>query len=244
MRTEFEDNRRELNKGDILKFPGLECTVDECIGKGSNAIVYLGHYADHQMKELRHRILIKELYPFDGEGKIYRNAEGVLTIEPSAREFYEIHKESYLNGNRFHLCLLADNPGELDSHINTFEYHNTLYSVLEFTGGRSILQELEKETALSLERIVRWMKGILNVLKVFHESGYLHLDISLDNILLTGEGEKERITLIDYNSIVSLEKVHGEGDIILSAKKGYEYAASEILRADRKKSDHGQISIL
>lgn len=235
MRTEFEDNRRELNEGDILKFPGLECTVDECIGKGSNAIVYLGHYADHQMKDLQHRILIKELYPFDGEGKIYRNAEGVLTIGPSAREFYEIHKESYLNGNRFHLCLLADNPGELDSHINTFEYHNTLYSVLEFTGGRSILQELEKETALSLERIVRWMKGILNVLKVFHESGYLHLDISLDNILLTGEGEKERITLIDYNSIVSLEEVHGEGDIILSAKKGYEYAASEILRADRKK---------
>lgn len=235
MKIGFEDKRTELEKGYVLKFPGMECVVEKCIGKGSNALVYLGHYADYEMQDLYHKILIKELFPFDGEDGISRNQDGSLAVSPEAEEFYEMHKESYLKGNRFHLKLLADNPGEIDSHINTFEYQNTLYSILEFTGGRSLLQELEKEEEFSLERIIRCMKGLLNVLKVFHEAGYLHLDISLDNILLTGEGETERVTLIDYNSIISLGEIQGEGDIILSAKKGYEYTASEILHGEREK---------
>ena len=236
MKTGFEDKRIELTSGYLLKFPGMDCIVDECIGKGSNAIVYLGHYADHRIKDLYHRILIKELYPFDGEENdgISRNSNGEIIVPSSSKAFFDIHKESYLNGNRFHLKLLADNPGELDSHINTFEYNNTLYSILEFTGGRSMLQEIQKGEDLSLNRIMKWMNGLLTVLNVFHEAGYLHLDISLDNILLTGEGETERVTLIDYNSIISLSELTGEGDIILSVKKGKEYAAPEVLHARRE----------
>ena len=234
MKIGFEDKRTELEQGYVLNFPGMECVVEECIGKGSNALVYLGHYADHQMQDLYHKILIKELFPFDGEDGIFRNQEGSITVSPEAEKFYEVHRESYLKGNRFHLKLLADNPGEIDSHINTFEYQNTLYSILEFTGGRSLLQEVEKED-FSLDRIIQCMKGLLNVLKVFHEAGYLHLDISLDNILLTGEGETERVTLIDYNSIISLAEIQGEGDIILSSRKGYEYTASEVLHGERDK---------
>ena len=236
MKTGFEDKRIELDSGYTLNFPGIDCIVDECIGKGSNAIVYLGHYADHRIKDLYHRILIKELYPFDGEENdgIFRNSSGEIIVPSSSKAFFDIHKESYLNGNRFHLKLLADNPGELDSHINTFEYNNTLYSILEFTGGRSMLQEIQKGEELSLNRIIKWMKGLLTVLTVFHDAGYLHLDISLDNILLTGEGETERVTLIDYNSIISLSELTGEGDIILSVKKGKEYAAPEVLHARRE----------
>ena len=237
MKTGFEDKRIELDSGYTLNFPGIDCIVDECIGKGSNAIVYLGHYADHQIKDLYHRILIKELYPFDGKENdgISRSSNGEITVPSSSEVFFAVHKKSYLSGNRFHLKLLADNPGELDSHINTFEYNNTLYSILEFTGGRSMLQEIQKGEDLSLERIMKWMNGLLTVLNVFHEAGYLHLDISLDNILLVGEGETERVTLIDYNSIISLEELKGPDDVILSVKKGNEYAATEILHAKREK---------
>ncbi len=236
MKTGFEDKRIELTSGYPLNFPGMDCIVDECIGKGSNAIVYLGHYADHRIKDLYHRILIKELYPFDGEENdgISRNSNGEIIVPSSSEAFFAVHKKSYLSGNRFHLKLLADNPGELDSHINTFEYNNTLYSILEFTGGRSMLHEIQKGEELSLNRIIKWMKGLLTVLTVFHDAGYLHLDISLDNILLTGEGETERVTLIDYNSIISLSELAGEGDIILSVKKGKEYAAPEVLHARRE----------
>lgn len=236
MKTGFEDKRIELTSGYPLNFPGMDCIVDECIGKGSNAIVYLGHYADHRIKDLYHRILIKELYPFDGEENdgISRNSNGEIIVPSSSEAFFAVHKKSYLSGNRFHLKLLADNPGELDSHINTFEYNNTLYSILEFTGGRSMLHEIQKGEELSLNRIIKWMKGLLTVLTVFHDAGYLHLDISLDNILLTGEGETERVTLIDYNSIISLSELTGEGDIILSVKKGKEYAAPEVLHARRE----------
>ena len=125
MKIGFEDKRTELEQGYVLNFPGMECVVEECIGKGSNALVYLGHYADHQLQDLYHKILIKELFPFDGENGIFRNQDGSITVSPEAEKFYEVHRESYLKGNRFHLKLLADNPGEIDSHINTFEYQNT-----------------------------------------------------------------------------------------------------------------------
>lgn len=239
MENSFIDERIILEKGDRLKAPGNLYIIDTCIGRGSNAIVYLGHYEDHQLKDLFHRILIKELYPFDEEGRIRRNADGDICVDPSAEEFYAMHRESYRRGNIFHAAILNDHPGELDFFIDTFSDHNTLYSVLEFTGGRNVLQEMRGEAALTLTRVTTWMKELLGILKVFHDEGYLHLDISLDNILLTGQGEKERLTLIDYNSSISLDEVHGDNRIVLSTKQGYEYAAPEVLRADRKKIGFG-----
>ena len=61
------DTRIELQKNDRLLFPGMECTIDHSIGRGSNVIAYVGHYRDHQNPSLSHRVLIRELFPYDRE---------------------------------------------------------------------------------------------------------------------------------------------------------------------------------
>ena len=45
------DNRIILEQGTTLLFPGMTCRIDSFVGKGSNAIVYMGSYPDEQLRD-------------------------------------------------------------------------------------------------------------------------------------------------------------------------------------------------
>lgn len=212
-----------MEPGAVLPFPGMECTVDTLAGCGSNAVVYIGHYPDQHNPQLNHRVLIKELFPYDPEGRIYRNRDGNIRCFPEALDTLNLHRYSFERGNGIHIRLLEEHPGDIDSNINTFSLNNTLYSILGFTGGRSLEFELERPNGrdMQLQELIRRILGVLNVLEAFHQSGFLHLDISPDNILLIGEGRRERVTLIDYNSVHRLQEIREGKSVYYSAKEGY-----------------------
>lgn len=216
------DSRTALKKNERLLFPGMECVIDAPAGRGANVLAYIGHYNDLQHKHLTHTVLIRELFPYDPMGRIFRGEDGDLHVHPSAREYYDWHRMTFLRGNEVHLRLSGQIPSKIDLNINTFSCRGTLYSLLGFTGGRSLEDEIGPEGLLNpaensaktgdpdgLLRIVRVMRGALEVLKAFHQEGYLHLDISPDNILLIGEPDTERVTLIDYNSVHTVEEIQG-----------------------------------
>lgn len=217
------DNRAVLKAETRLLFPGMECRVDSLLGKGSNAIVYMGSYPDEQSAGQRHRILIKELFPFHPKGWIFRDAGGDICWTEDAGAMMELQRLSFNRGNEIHLKLLEEHPEKIEANINTFSLHNTLYSVLGFSGGRSLDKELEKrrEDENSLSVHVRRILGVLDVLESFHNSGFLHLDISPDNILLIGEGRRERISLIDYNSVHTIQEIRQGEAVYYSAKEGF-----------------------
>lgn len=216
------DSRTALKKNERLLFPGMECVIDAPAGRGANVLAYIGHYKDLQHKHLTHTVLIRELFPYDPMGRIFRGEDGDLHVHPSAREYYDWHRMTFLRGNEVHLRLSGQIPSKIDLNINTFSCRGTLYSLLGFTGGRSLEDEIGPEGFLNpaensaktgdpdgLLRIVRVMRGALEVLKAFHQEGYLHLDISPDNILLIGEPDTERVTLIDYNSVHTVKEIQG-----------------------------------
>lgn len=217
------DKRKILDQGTELLFPGMACQIESFVGKGSNAIVYMGSYPDEQLKDLRHKVLIKELFPYEPQGHIYRDDAGDICFTTDAAPSMELHRLSFQRGNEVHLKLLGEAPEEIGANMNTFSLHQTFYSVLGFSGGRSLDRELESRrgTAVPLSVHVRRMLGILDVLETFHQSGYLHLDISPDNILLIGDGRKERISLIDYNSVHTLREIRQGESVYYSAKEGY-----------------------
>lgn len=202
----FMDKRTILEPGMVLPFSRMECTIEDYVGRGSNAIVYIGSYPDRQLKNLKHRVLIKELFPYDSEGKIYRNESYEIYVCKDAQEKMAIHKLSFQRRSMVHLKILESLPQSIDSNINTFECYNTLYTVLGFSGGRSMEKELDSAGTenILLTTHVRRLISVLDVLEEFHSSGFLHLDISPDNIVLIGEGRKERVSLIDYNSVHTL----------------------------------------
>lgn len=179
------------------------CTLTGELGRGSNAIVYTGSYPDLLNQEERHTVLVKELFPFHPKAAVFRDENGAVSCAPEARETWELHRQSFEYGNRVHLRMLEKYPDLNGANLNTFSLNGTLYTVLGCTGGQS----LDAETSgpeTDLRRLTTRMLSLLDALESFHESGFLHLDIAPDNILLIGQEGQERAILIDYNSVYSL----------------------------------------
>lgn len=224
------DKRTPLEKGVCLRFSGMHCMIESLVGKGSNAIVYLGSYPDEQHPGLRHRVLIKELFPYHPRGAVYRDGEDHICFDEDGEDTMRLHRMGFGRGNEVHIRLQGSHPENFDFNINTFSMHHTLYSVMGFSGGRSMDKELDMpgadKTPLTVH--IKRMLGALDVLGAFHGSGYLHLDISPDNILLIGDGKKERVSLIDYNSVHTLEEIRTGNALYYSEKEGY--TAPEVRR--------------
>lgn len=216
------DHRKALAAGSVLDFPGMPCTLEAEIGRGSNAIVYCGSYPDRLNRDQRHTVLVKELFPLHPKGAIYRDAQGAVSRKPEGNETFALHARSFEYGNRIHLRMLEKYPESTGGNLNTFSLGGTMYTVLSYTGGRSL--ESAGETANLRLLTVRLLR-LLDSLDAFHKSGFLHLDVAPDNILLIGQGSREQVMLIDYNSVYELQGQAGPD--YASVKEGY--SAPEIL---------------
>ena len=67
----------------------------------------------------------------------------------------------------------------------------------------------EKRYFPSLEDTVKCIRGLLNILELFHEHRLLHLDVSPDNIFILDPREKgafpTELLLLDFNSVYSMD---------------------------------------
>lgn len=215
------DHRKELKPGTVLSFPGMCCVIEGCVGRGSNAIVYEAWYQDALSVQRRHRVLIKELFPYDANGHIWRDERQHICMDAQGEATWKLHRRSFERGNEIHLKLLMQTPDQIGGNVNTFAMNQTLYTLLDYSGGRSLDQALCSNSPYSLRQIVTRMQKLLFAINTFHEQALLHLDISLDNILLVGDGERERVLLIDYNSVHTRQELSQHSGVYFSAKEGF-----------------------
>ena len=214
----MKDNRLPLQKGSSLKLGETNCTILEEMGRGSNVIVYKASYRDNHLADTRHTVLIKELFPFHKKGQIYRGAQGDVVVEEEAAGHFELHKKSFIRGNKAHIALEERQPGKTTANINSFAKGNTLYTILGYSGGKTLADVLADGGLKNLRDVCVCMLGILGALKIFHGNGMLHLDISPDNILLSSDGNAR---LIDYNSVWSMEEQIHQAELYYSVKDPY-----------------------
>ena len=144
------DHRAALPVGSELSFPGMTCRIDGCLGRGSNAIVYEASYQDATSQNRKHHILVKELFPFDLHGHIWRGENRAICRDAEGQALWQTHLLSFQRGNDVHLQLLALQPGQLGGNINTFSLNDTLYSILDDSGSRSLEKELAGKPAHDL----------------------------------------------------------------------------------------------
>lgn len=213
--------RTELSHGARLCFPGMDCMIVQTIGCGSNAIVYEGEYQDATNRQRKHRVLIKELFPYEPDSHIWRDEQGCICRDEQGEDTWALHRCSFERGNSIHLQLLAQFPDQTGGNLNTYALNQTLYTLLNYSGGRSLDKVVCGNAPQSLPLILQRMRKLLLALSILHEQGFLHLDISLDNVLLIGQGELEQVLLIDYNSVHSRDELAGQGSIYFSAKEGF-----------------------
>ena len=210
MKKDDMDNRIRLPEGYRISHGGRSYTISRYVSAGGNSIVYQAWYQDSLMPEKTHQVLIKELYPYDPAGRITRRENMCLEIGPGAEKLYGDHKKSYLLGNRVHLTLAPEGKGGIAENLDSFEENGTVYTVLTARKGQVLAEMLkEKRYFPSLEDTVKCIRGLLNILELFHEHRLLHLDVSPDNIFILDPREKgafpTELLLLDFNSVYSMD---------------------------------------
>lgn len=115
------DTRIELKINDRLRFSDMECIIDHTLGRGSNVIAYVGQYRDYKYPSITHRVLIRELFPYDPKGMITRNPDGSIHIENEALPLYELNRRTFEKGIEVHNQLLKKNPSDIDLNINNYD---------------------------------------------------------------------------------------------------------------------------
>lgn len=220
--------RKLRESGDSLLLGTTQYFIEELEGCGGSSVVYQAFYQDGLNRDSFHQVLIKELYPYDDKGRIYRDANGEICCTEDAAKEMESAKIRFRQGNEINLELLEEMPSQTSGNLNSYEAYGTYYSVLTLHGGKNLQKLIETRdgrNGLTLREAAVLTGKILDALAHFHKKGMLHLDISPDNVLVL----PEQAMLIDYNSAWNMEEGAG-GEYVFSTKRGY--SAPEILLQD------------
>jgi tetratricopeptide (TPR) repeat protein/tRNA A-37 threonylcarbamoyl transferase component Bud32 len=81
----------------------------------------------------------------------------------------------------------------------------SLYTIWEFVEGETLESVLKKKGPFEPAEAVHVVRDVLSGLTAAHHHGVIHRDIALDNIMLvTGEGGRRRVKLLDFGIAKSL----------------------------------------
>jgi serine/threonine protein kinase len=199
--------------------------IQELIGRGSNAFVYLASYQDNLQPNQVHTVLVKELFPCHPTGLVHRVENGDIECCEGAADFYRLHRESFLRGNAVHLGFSGAHADMASVNINSYEAHGTAYTVISNSNGETLQAAAQRgDVTGSLRDVTLCLISLLDALEVFHAHGLLHLDISPDNVLLLPREKGRsirRAMLIDYNSVWSLRELAEQSEVRFSVKENY-----------------------
>lgn len=185
--TDHENNRTVLNALPIgYRFNEFE--IKEVIGGGGFGIVYRAW--DHQLERT---IAIKEFMP---SSLAVRNEDMSLALRSERfSKTFSAGLNSFIQEAR--LLARFNHPNLV--HVLRFWIQNdTAYIGMQFHSGMTLTRLREKQPELIDEAWIRHILPMLfSAIKVIHDEGYLHRDISPDNIQIQDNGLP---LLLDFGS--------------------------------------------
>lgn len=191
-------------------------TILDVVGVGGNSYVYLVEEPSVGILLVKEYIYGLGLNEYDGilrrlaDGCIAGDAsttfiDWLFTNEKQAKKEQEKLRELRNSGFVFY-----------EAALQSFQANNTYYTPILNSKG-SILKDVDIS---NIQELYHYTLIILKAISNLHEKGYIHLDISPDNLLIT---PYDVGFLIDFGSTKSLENL--DNDIMCKE----EYAASEVL---------------
>ncbi|MBU1244985.1 serine/threonine protein kinase, partial [Myxococcota bacterium] len=93
-----------------------------------------------------------------------------------------------------------------------------LYLVMEYIKGRSLVEILDEEGALSVERAVRLSVQIADAMAAAHSMGIMHRDLKPENIVVINTPEGEHVKVLDFGLARMVENNAPEDKITMSGE--------------------------
>lgn len=186
---------------------------------------------------------------FDSKRPIsYRTIGNYLATDIIGRGGYSIvyRGKDLISGNpvaikmmRHHMVLDSDFLEKLkkEAHIvdmlkhgniikvyDMVERYRTIFIIMEYLEGESILEIIQRHKIISLPRAINYLIQTCQAIHYAYCSGILHKDINLGNLMIV---ENDRVKLVDFGLACS---IHEDDDLFDGA---YPYLAPELLKGER-----------
>lgn len=166
--------------------------IGKVIGEGGFGITYLGWDLNLQV-----RVAIKEYFPVglatreNGAG-----THSILALPGVRQENYKQGLEKFMTEAK-NLSKFYNLKGIVAVRDFFFE-NDTAYMVMEYVDGVTLGTYLKNHGGqLSEQEVLQLFHPVMESLKVVHQAGIIHRDISPDNIMMTKDG---KMKLIDFGA--------------------------------------------
>ncbi len=165
-------------------------TIHKLLGHGGFGLTYL--VEDTKLYAQR---VLKELFP---DGSKRDGTRVVLPRDLDAQRFQSI-KERFLVEAR---TLARFQHPSIPTVFDVFDENSTAYFVMEFIEGPPLSRLIQEKGVLPDKEAVRITVNLLEVLKLLHGEGLLHMDIKPDNVLMPPN--VNHVVLIDFGSVLEI----------------------------------------
>lgn len=170
---------------------------------------------------LQNRYHLGTVVAYGGFGIIYRAWDEMMQVMVAVKEYFPAVYVNRNPGEQQILVYSGKKQGEFQAGLKSFlaearntakfsQYENivkvfdyfeangTGYMVMEYMTGRTLKQYLKQQGGkLPWDMTVQIGASVMDILKVVHEAGILHRDISPDNIMLCDDGH---VKLFDFGA--------------------------------------------
>jgi serine/threonine protein kinase len=163
---------------------GGDYTIRRVLARSVFAVTY-----EARDEKLRRDVAIKEYFPSgcQRDPSSYRVLPTGL-VSPSS---FEDGRARFLEEAR---ALAPFHHPHIVAVYTFFEENNTVYMVMEYLQGQTLLQVLEERKQLPEREVLRIASQLCAALEAVHEANRLHRDLKPENVMLSGE----RIVLLDF----------------------------------------------
>lgn len=179
---------QHLPAGTILRGKYI---LGRVLGQGGFGITYLAWDLDLNLK-----LAIKEYLPRDFATRAVGDTEVTAYTSADSQAFFNEGREKFLEEART-LASFEDHPN-IVSIRDFFRENSTAYFVMNYIEGQTFKEYIQAGGGrLAYEDALQIMIPVFDALRVIHQTGILHRDISPDNIFITGKG---LVKILDFGA--------------------------------------------
>jgi serine/threonine protein kinase len=177
-----------LAPGSILNEKYL---IGKVLGQGGFGITYLAYDLNLDIK-----LAIKEYFP---QGLVSRSpgTSNVNTYTGDFENQYKFGLDRFMSEAKT-LARFSEHPNIVTVR-DFFRANGTAYVVMNYLEGITFEEYLKKQKGakVSYNQAIKILMPVMDALREVHRAGFLHRDVSPDNILINQKGQ---VILIDFGS--------------------------------------------
>lgn len=164
--------------------------IERLLGEGGFGITYEGTDLNGW------RVAIKEYYPYDYVARDSKLSFNVIPKpDDKSRRIFSNNKNRFMDEAQ--VLAQCASIASVVNIFECFEENQTAYIVMEYLDGTPLNRYSEKHNLLDATRLCTMMLPLIRDLDRIHQLGFLHRDISPDNIMLVNDAT---LRLMDFGA--------------------------------------------